>query len=65
MCEIAAMILAGGAPAPSINLKRERVEGCFAMSSCLFALTFDALFVVAAFILVFAIGLGLGMLKRG
>jgi hypothetical protein len=35
------------------------------MSSCLFALTFDALLVVAAFILVFAIGLGLGMLKRG
>jgi hypothetical protein len=59
------MILAGGAPTPSISLKRERVEGCFAMSSCLFALTFDALFVVAAFILVFAIGLGLGMLKRG
>jgi hypothetical protein len=33
--------------------------------SCLYMLTFDALFVVAAFILVFAIGLGLGMWKRG
>jgi hypothetical protein len=34
------------------------------MLSC-FALTFDTLLIFAAYALVFAIGLGLGMLKRG
>jgi hypothetical protein len=57
--------LPAAARASASTKTRARAKFEVAAMSCLYMLTFDALFVVAAFILVFAIGLGLGMWKRG
>jgi hypothetical protein len=58
------MIVAAGGAATSINQNESALTEVPPMLSC-FALTFDTLLIFAAYALVFAIGLGLGMWKRG